>query len=93
MNAGVVIGVVFGTFLAAILIFLFGWLFTGNPLAGTPSRIVRNIRQTGTVYVIRMRSLGETWNPEKPLSPGQGVSGPGRLLSIAPWLAVRASCG
>lgn len=78
MNAGIIIGVVVGIFLGAILIFSFGWLLSGNPLAGTPSRIFRNIREVGTVYVIRMRSLGETWNPEKPLAPGQGVSGPGR---------------
>jgi hypothetical protein len=77
MNAGIVGGVI-GVVLGAILVYVFGWLLTGNPLAGTPSRIARRIRQTGTVYEIRMRSLGETWNPEKPLGPGQGVSGPGR---------------
>jgi hypothetical protein len=71
MNAGIAIGVVVGAILGAILIFLFGWLLTGNPLVGTPSRIAKHIRKTGTVYEIRMRSLGETWNPENRLPPAR----------------------
>jgi hypothetical protein len=71
--AAIAIGLVTGV----ILIVGIGWLLTGNPLAGTPNRIVRHIRQTGTVYEFRMRPLAEVWNPQKQLAPSQGVSGPG----------------
>lgn len=78
VNGAMAIGVVVAVILSAIIISLLGWFLTGSPLAGTASRIARRIRQTGTLYEIRMRSLEEAWNPEKPLGPGQGVSGPGR---------------
>jgi len=72
------IGVVAGVIVSVIVIFLFGWFLTGNPFAGTPSRIAKRIRKTGTVYEIQIKSMSETWNPEKPITPGQGISGPGR---------------